>query len=293
MDSKNPSGVKGRAEVYDWIQCIIFALVFCVLLFVFAVRMVNVVGHSMVPTLEQNDKVVISNLFYHPKQGDIVVLRKQTLMEEPIVKRIIATEGQTVDIDFETGDVSVDGELLREDYINALTTAGITDAKVIVTAPFDVSGTAALTGIYKAYEDITGSSLNEIAKAVGVEELITTGNLAEYIGSEEATQLVNGLKEILDQTQTMTDEEVKAEIDKLCETYNVSLNDSQKNQLVSLCRSLEKLDTDELKDKLVGIAKTVDNAGKIGQTVSKIGESIKSFFASVGNFFTRLFGGNK
>lgn len=180
-----------------------------------------------------------------------------------------------------------------EMYINALTTAGITDAKVIVTAPFDVSGTAALTGIYKAYEDITGSSLNEIAKAVGVEELITTGNLAEYIGSEEATQLVNGLKEILDQTRTMTDEEVKAEIDKLCETYNVSLNDSQKNQLVSLCRSLEKLDTDELKDKLVGIAKTVDNAGKIGQTVSKIGESIKSFFASVGNFFTRLFGGNK
>ena len=67
MDSKNPSGAKGRAEVYDWIQCIIFALVFCVLLFVFAVRMVNVVGHSMVPTLEQNDKVVISNLFYHPK----------------------------------------------------------------------------------------------------------------------------------------------------------------------------------------------------------------------------------
>ena len=105
MDSKNPSGAKGRAEVYDWIQCIIFALVFCVLLFVFAVRMVNVVGHSMVPTLEQNDKVVISNLFYHPKQGDIVVLRKQTLMEEPIVKRIIATEGQTVDIDFDDGRI--------------------------------------------------------------------------------------------------------------------------------------------------------------------------------------------
>ena len=55
MDSKNPSGAKSRAEVYDWIQCIIFALVFCVLLFVFAVRMVNVVGHSMVPTLEQSD----------------------------------------------------------------------------------------------------------------------------------------------------------------------------------------------------------------------------------------------
>ena len=121
MDSKNPSGAKSRAEVYDWIQCIIFALVFCVLLFVFAVRMVNVVGHSMVPTLEQSDKVVISTLFYHPKQGDVVVLRKQTLMQEPIVKRIIATEGQTVDIDFNLGLVYVDGELLDEDYINDYT----------------------------------------------------------------------------------------------------------------------------------------------------------------------------
>ena len=118
MDSKNPRGAKSRAEVYDWIQCIIFALVFCVLLFVFAVRMVNVVGHSMVPTLEQSDKVVISNLFYHPKQGDVVVLRKQTLMEEPIVKRIIATEGQTVDIDFDDGVVYVDGKALDEPYVN-------------------------------------------------------------------------------------------------------------------------------------------------------------------------------
>ena len=114
MDSKNPNGANTRAEVYDWIQCIIFALVFCVLLFVFGARMVNVVGHSMVPTLEQNDKVIISNLFYHPKQGDIVVLRKQTLMDEPIVKRIIATEGQTVDIDFDDGVVYVDGKALDE-----------------------------------------------------------------------------------------------------------------------------------------------------------------------------------
>ena len=176
-------------------------------------------------------------------------------------------------------------------YINALTTAGITDAKVMITAPFDVSGTAALTGIYKAYEDITGESLSEIAKAVGVEELITTGSLAEYIGSDEAAQLVNGLKEILDQTQTMTDEEVKAEIRNLCKAYNVSLTEGQIDQLLSLCRSLEKLDVSALKEKLVGIAKTVDNAGKISQTISKIGESVKSFFASVGDFFARLFGG--
>ena len=118
MDSQTPSGAKGRADVYDWIQCIIFALVFCVLLFVFAVRMVNVVGHSMVPTLEQNDKVVISNLFYHPKQGDIVVLHKNFEgINKPIVKRVIAVGGQTVEIDYDTNTVYVDGEPINQDFI--------------------------------------------------------------------------------------------------------------------------------------------------------------------------------
>ena len=107
--------------------------------------------------------------------------------------------------------------------MNALITAGITDAEVKVSAPFDVSGTAALTGIYKAYEDITGTTLSEIAKTIGVEELVTTGELAEYIGSNEATQIVNELKKILDQTQNMTDDEVRAEIKGIAEAYNVSI----------------------------------------------------------------------
>ena len=100
-------------------------------------------------------------------------------------------------------------------YKNALTTAGITDADVKVTAPFEVSGTAALTGIYKAYEDITGNSLSSLAKMVGAEELIVTGQLAEYIGSDEATALINELKGILDITETMSDADVKKEIKKL------------------------------------------------------------------------------
>ena len=73
----------------------------------------------MVPTLEQNDKVVISNLFYHPKQGDIVVLPKRTIIwKRPSRQRIIATEGQTVDIDFDDGVVYVDGKALDEPYVN-------------------------------------------------------------------------------------------------------------------------------------------------------------------------------
>ena len=114
--AKEPK-VKTRVEVYDWIQSILLALVVCVLLFVFGVRMVNVDGESMLPTLENGDRVIISRLFYTPKQGDIVVLRKESFMYEPIVKRVIAVEGQTIDIDFDKGVVYVDGVALDEPYI--------------------------------------------------------------------------------------------------------------------------------------------------------------------------------
>lgn len=178
-----------------------------------------------------------------------------------------------------------------EMYMNALVTAGITDAEVKVSAPFDVSGTAALTGIYKAYEDITGTTLSEIAKTIGVEELVTTGELAEYIGGEEAIQIVNELKKILDQTQNMTDDEVRAEIKSIAEAYNVSITDAQVEQLLKLCRSLEKLDIKQLQDKLVSLTKTLEGAKKVESKLSEFANSIKTFFGKIGDFFSRLFGG--
>lgn len=175
-------------------------------------------------------------------------------------------------------------------YANALTTAGITDARVVVTAPFDVSGTAALTGIYRAYESITGTTLSDLAKTIGAEELVLTGELAEYIGSEEATELINELKKILDQTQNMSDDDVRTEIRKIAEQYNVVISDSQVEQLLTLCRRLEKLDVNALQSKLVTLAETVQKANAAKETVSAIGEKISNFFSSVGNFFSNLFG---
>jgi len=178
-------------------------------------------------------------------------------------------------------------------YTNALITAGITDAEVKVSAPFEVSGTAALTGIYKAYEDITGSTLSEIAKEIGVEELVTTGELAEYIGSEEATQIVNELKKILDQTKNMTDDEVRAEIKGIAKNYNVSITDTQVDQLLKLCRSLEKLDVDALQDKLVSLTKTLETAQKAEMKLTEFAEGVKNFFGKVADFFSNLFGKKK
>lgn len=106
-----------RGEIYEWIQCLVFALIFCVVMFVFLFRLVDVVGDSMNPTLEDGDKMVVSDLFYKPKQGDIIIFRKDEYKSRALVKRVIATEGQTVEIDFTKGRVYVDGELLDEPYI--------------------------------------------------------------------------------------------------------------------------------------------------------------------------------
>ena len=178
-------------------------------------------------------------------------------------------------------------------YINALTTAGITDAKVIVSAPFAVSGTAALTGVYKAYEDITGQSLSNLAKSVGAEELILTGQLAEYIGSEEAAALINELKGILDITETMSDSDVKKEIQKLADQYNVQVTETQIDQILKLCRQMEKLDVAELKEKILSITQTVEKAvsakQKVNDTISTVTDKVTKFFGSVTNFFAGLF----
>ena len=175
-------------------------------------------------------------------------------------------------------------------YRNALETAGISDAQVIVSAPFPVSGTGALTGAYKAYEDITGNSLSSLAKAAGAEELVVTGELAEYIGSDDATQMINELKSMLDKTQDMTDDEVRVEIKNLAQMYNVALTNAQLEQVLSLVRKLEGLDADELQDQLVGIAKAAQTANEVGEVTSKVFTDVKGFFASVGSFFSGVFG---
>ena len=113
----------GGRDLYEWVQALVCSVLAVVVIFTFAIRLIGVDGHSMVPTLQDGDRLlVLTNLLYDDYcYGDIVVLRKESFLEEPIVKRVIATEGQTVDIDFATGSVYVDGELLHEDYISELT----------------------------------------------------------------------------------------------------------------------------------------------------------------------------
>lgn len=114
--------ISGR-ETYEWVRSLVSAVLIITLTFTFAVRMMGVSGPSMIPTLQNGDRLIVVNstICGDYEVGDIVIARKMSFSDEPIVKRVIATEGQTVDIDFDLGRVYVDGVELHEDYINDLT----------------------------------------------------------------------------------------------------------------------------------------------------------------------------
>ena len=175
-----------------------------------------------------------------------------------------------------------------EMYISALATAGITDARIIVAAPFEVSGTAALTGVYKAYEDMTGKKLDELAKLVSTQELTITGELANEIGSMDSTSIVNDLKLMLDETQKMTDDEIRTEIIDIAGRYNVSLTNTQIQQLIDLCRSLEGLDADSLKARVEEVQGTLQKVSDAKTKVVGFVETVKKVVTSVSSFFDKI-----
>lgn len=119
-----------KKEFFEWLDVVSIALITVIVLFSFVFRVATISGTSMLNTLHHNERVIITNLFYTPKAGDIVVISRNTFNSTediiegngPIIKRVIATENQTVDIDFESGTVYVDGLPLDEPYTSTPTT---------------------------------------------------------------------------------------------------------------------------------------------------------------------------
>ena len=175
-----------------------------------------------------------------------------------------------------------------EMYISALATAGISDANIIVAAPFEVSGTAALSGVYKAYEDMTGKKLDDLAKLVSTQELTVTGELAAEIGAMDSTSIVNELKLMLDVTQTMTDDEIRTEIREIAGRYNVNLTNTQVEQLLSLCRSLEGLDAESLKARVEEVQGTLQKVSSAKTKVVGFVQGVKKVVESVSGFFEKI-----
>lgn len=161
---------------------------------------------------------------------------------------------------------------------STLTTAGMENCNVVAACPFEVSGTGALTGIIMAYETASGESLDEGKKEAAVEELITTGNLADTIGQETATELMNDVKtEILDKGYTDA-EDIGPAVDKIAEKYEVTLTEDQRAQIIALMEKISQYDYDvnALKD-------TLDNLTEKVGGLANVWNSIKSFFVGSGD----------
>lgn len=120
---KNNAPSSFVSGLFDWISAFLFALVMVVLIMTFIIRLVDVDGSSMLQTLQDGNKVIVTGLNYEPQVGDIVVISHGAELDKALVKRVIAVGGQTVDINSETGEVTVDNVVLDEPYINGKTAA--------------------------------------------------------------------------------------------------------------------------------------------------------------------------
>ncbi|MCM3785980.1 DUF1002 domain-containing protein [Neobacillus mesonae] len=124
-------------------------------------------------------------------------------------------------------------------YLNAMITAGVKDAHVSITAPFNVSGTAALTGIIKAYETTTDTEIPEEQKQVANEEIVKTAQLSDSIGAEETTTLMTNIKEEMAQNQPETREDMQTMIVNIANNLNITIPEAQLNGLVDLFMNMK------------------------------------------------------
>ena len=174
-----------------------------------------------------------------------------------------------------------------------LSTAGLTDADCVIASPFPVSGTGALTGIMKAFEDATGEKLDEEKKELACEELITTGDLGDDIGQEKATGVINDIKTEIIKNGTSDTNQIAETINNVTNNYNVTLTDEQQKQIQSLMERIAEQDYDykEMKDTLKGIGKTIsEKLDSMGEKVDKgFFDGVKDWFSGIGEWFTGIF----
>lgn len=172
-------------------------------------------------------------------------------------------------------------------YKNALITAGITDADVIVAGPTPISGTAALVGALKAYSAMTGEEVSEESIDAALNELVLTGDIAGILGdSETAEELLAYLKQVIIENGLETEEDMQEAIEDACDEFGITLNQDEIDQLISLLMKIKDLDLDldtvmsqakDLYDKLA----SMDAGGFIDKVIE--------FFKSIIDFFKNLF----
>jgi uncharacterized protein YpuA (DUF1002 family) len=175
-------------------------------------------------------------------------------------------------------------------YTNALITAGVKDAEIQITAPFKVSGTAALTGLMKAYETASNKQIPEEVKKVANEEMVQTAQLGDKIGDEKAVQLVAKIKEEIAKEQPKTTEDLRSLIKKIADQLGITLTDEQLDNLVSLFDKMKNLNIDwNQVGSQLNKAKEHVSAFLGSEEGQSFLDKVKDFFSSIIDFVKSLF----
>ncbi|MCQ4637870.1 DUF1002 domain-containing protein [Anaerovorax odorimutans] len=160
---------------------------------------------------------------------------------------------------------------------STLATSGIENCNVVAAAPIAVSGTGALTGIMMAYETASGKELNEDQKEAAVEELVTTGEIADSVGQEQASALMNDVKQQVIEDDLTDASKIEDAVKDAADKQGVSLTDEQIEKIVALMKTISQYDYD-----VKALKKTLDNLEGKGE----------GFFAGIWNSIKGFFGGD-
>ena len=170
-------------------------------------------------------------------------------------------------------------------YVNALTTAGITDANVVVAGPFDITGTAALVGAMKAYEEMTGTDISDEQEDAATNELVITGRLAEDMeDSEKAEEFLAGIKEDVLSEDVQDTQDILDIIDEKSQEMDVELTEDQKQQIADLMEKINGLDLNinDVKKQASEIYDRLSEIDVDGQGIfEKISTALRSFFGAI------------
>ncbi|MFB5662067.1 DUF1002 domain-containing protein [Alteribacillus sp. HJP-4] len=235
----------------------------------------NLLSEMDVP--EDVEEVTVTNEEEHEYLGNYI--DAGTIGSRALSSAKITTASSGDGINVETNNISVITEGM---YANALVTAGVEDADVYVTAPSEVSGTGALTGLIKAYEIQNDVNISEEQKQVANEEMVKTSELGESIGMEEATELVTRVKEEIAENPVESEEDLRDLIQRVADELGVELTEEELNGLVSLFERMQNLDIDwnQVQDQISHVRDNLD------EFLNR--EDTQSFIASFLDFINEL-----
>lgn len=239
---------------------------------------------------EGSQQITVSNQEEHKYLGDYIP--KATIGTKAISSSAITIEKKGSGLEVKTNNINW---VTDEMYLNALMTAGVKDATIYVTAPFEVSGTAALTGLLKAYEISSDKAIPEDVKQVANEELVTTAKLGDNVGEENAAALMAKIKdEIAKNGVPETDADLRALIEKCAKDLNITLTEDQINSLIELFNKMKNINIDwnQVGDQLDKAKDKISNFLNSEEGQSFL-QQVKEFFIALWNAIISFFTGGK